>query len=140
MRPHTTLIRQATITAALLLPAALVQAQGPLDDSFEDNDDCSSAVVAALGLTSSLVVHGAASGTGLDRDDWIIQNVPDGQELTVDVLFAHANGNIDARLHSNANGSGLVAVGSSSNSNEILVRRPERQHCGGDCDVHACSG
>jgi len=119
MRPHTTLIRQATIIAALLLPTALVEAQCPLDDSFEDNDDCASAVIAPLGLTSGLVVHGAAST--LDRDFWIIQNVPDGHELIIDVLFAHANGNIDARLYSNSNCSGLVAVGSSSTSNENLA-------------------
>jgi hypothetical protein len=119
MRAQPTLIRRITIIAALLLTTALVQAQCPLDDSFEDNDDCASAVVAPLGLTSGLVVQGAAST--LDRDYWIIQNVPDGHELFVDVLFAHTNGNIDARLYSNANCSGLVAVGSSSTSNENLT-------------------
>ena len=118
MRPHPTLIRQATIIAALLLPTALVQAQCPADDAFEDNDLCGSAVVAPLGVTSGLVVFGQA--VGLDRDFWIIQNVPDGNELLVDVLFAHANGNIDARLYSDPTCSALVSVGSSSNSNEHL--------------------
>ncbi len=106
--------------AAALLNAAPALAQCPADDLFEDNDDCASAAVAPLGLTSGLVVQGAANATGLDNDYWVIQGVPAGQILTVDVLFTDAVGDIDVTLYDDAACS-VYADGSASTTDNEQV-------------------
>ena len=96
----TSSLRPSALVLAAVLGSTTAFAQCPLDDSFEENDDCAGAVVAPLGLTSGLVLKGAANVGGLDEDYWLIQGVPAGQIVTVDVLFADAAGDIDLRLFS----------------------------------------
>ena len=100
MRPFDTLAKSGMAVAAAALLAGSTWAQCPNDDTFEDNDDCSTASVAPAGLTGSLAVHGSSNvTTGSDDDFWVIQAVPAGEILTVDVLFIDATGDIDLRLY-----------------------------------------
>jgi hypothetical protein len=65
-----------------------------VDDVLEDNDSCGSGALVALSsfTTPNLVV------TGCDEDYYVARLQGAGIELQVDVLFAHAQGDIDLEL------------------------------------------
>jgi len=63
------------------------------DDAMEPNDDCSQAIALAPGTDTDLVVFKNVS------DDFFTIDVPDGGDLTVDVLFLTAPGDIDCYLY-----------------------------------------
>jgi len=113
----------AMAVAAAVLLAGSTWAQCPNDDSFEDNDDCATANVASTGLTAGLAVHGTSNvTTGSDDDFWIIQAVPAGELLTVDVLFADVTGDIDLRLYDDPACSNSVdGAGSVSDNEQVSV-------------------
>jgi hypothetical protein len=96
----TSAIRPSALLLAAVLGSTPAFAQCPLDDSFEDNDDCATASIAPVGLTSGLVLQGAANVNGVDEDYWLIQGVPAGQIVSVDVFFVDATGDIDLRIFS----------------------------------------
>ncbi len=64
------------------------------DDSFEENDTCATAAPIAPGMYSNLFVR----KDGVDNDFYAIV-VPAGATINCDVLFTHANGDIDAALY-----------------------------------------
>jgi hypothetical protein len=59
-------------------------------DEFEDNDECGDAVLMGPGTYGGLTVSRG------DIDAYRVL-VPSGETVTVDLLFSHAQGNIDAR-------------------------------------------
>ncbi|MCA8978405.1 MAG: PPC domain-containing protein [Planctomycetes bacterium] len=122
MRFHSAL-RPSAVVLAALLGSTTAFAQCPLDDSFEDNDDCASASIAPTGLTTGLLLHGAANAGGLDEDYWLIQGVPAGQILTVDLLFVDATGDIDLRLFSDPGtcATQIAYSGSISDNEQVSV-------------------
>ncbi len=61
------------------------------DDSLEDNDSCSTPVAVPEGSTPGLWAAKSDS-------DWYSVNVQPGGTITLDVLFTHANGDIDIAL------------------------------------------
>lgn len=90
------MIRQLALAA--LLPMGLVcftslaTAQVcPGDDVFEPNQSCATAVMLTSGITPALSI------VGTNHDMWGF-TVPAGEDLTIDVFFLHANGNIDVKL------------------------------------------
>ena len=66
------------------------------DDAMEPNDDCSQAIALTTGTYTDLVVFKNVS------DDFFTIDVPDGGDLTVDVLFLTALGDIDCYLYDSA--------------------------------------
>jgi len=64
---------------------------GGSDDSFEPNDTCGGNPNIAVGTHSGLIVKGV-------DDDWYEISVPSGAQLTVNLSFTHANGDIDQQL------------------------------------------
>lgn len=65
-----------------------------VDDSIEDNDTCASGALVAISsfTTPDLVV------TGCDEDYYVARLQSSGIELKVDVLFSHAQGDVDLEL------------------------------------------
>lgn len=65
-----------------------------VDDGLEDNDTCNSGALVALSsfTTPNLVV------TGCDEDYYVARLQGTGIELQVDLLFAHAEGDVDLEL------------------------------------------
>ena len=72
------------------------------DDSFEDNDDCSTAVSMSDGLYPGLFVSKADS-------DFYEVSVPDLGVLTVNLFFSTATADIDVYLYDNLVGCGDLA-------------------------------
>ncbi len=107
--------------AAAACLTSTVRAQCPADDTYEDNDVCGTFSIAPTGLTTGLVLHGAANITGLDDDFWVIQGVPTGQQLTVDALFSHAGGDIDITIYDDAACSIYLDGSASVSDNEQAV-------------------
>ncbi len=66
-------------------------AQCPGDDIHEPNQSCATAVALTAGTTSGLAILGD------DHDMWAF-TVPPGEDLEIDVLFLHPNGNIEVKL------------------------------------------
>ena len=60
----------------------------PVDDSFEQNDDCVNAAALGAGATTGLI-------TFQGDDDYYRVTVPAGNILTVDALFTHVSGTGD---------------------------------------------
>ncbi len=89
------------------------------DDTFEDNDDCGTAAVLPSGSTTGLRIFGAASA--IDDDYYVIQGVPTGMILTVDVLFIDANGDIDCNLYDDPACSNQVDGGFTTSDNEQVT-------------------
>lgn len=87
------------ISLSIAAPAA---AQCPLEDAFEPNDfSCVGGALLAPtsfpAVYSGLTIHGLQSPTGFDYD-WYRIEVPSGEVLVVDILFSHANANLDLYL------------------------------------------
>ncbi|MEZ6015124.1 MAG: M12 family metallo-peptidase [Planctomycetota bacterium] len=82
-------------------------------DALEPNDTCGTARPLAQGLVTGL----EAANDNLDH---YRITVPAGGSVVVDVLFAHANGDIDARLY-NASCNTVLNSSTSSTDNEQLV-------------------
>jgi hypothetical protein len=82
-------------------------------DALEPNNTCATARSVAPGLFVNLE---AANG---DLDHYRI-TVPPNRQVTVDVLFTHANGDVDARLFAAGCGN-LLASSTSSTNDEHLV-------------------
>lgn len=61
------------------------------DDNFEENDDIASATPIGLGATNGLVQDVDA--------DFFAYTIPDGQNLRIDALFAHAVSDLDMYLY-----------------------------------------
>ncbi len=83
------------------------------DDALEDNDTCATARSVAPGTYSSLVVK------RLD-EDWYVLQVPNGGQLSVNMTFTHANGNINASIQSACGGAVLVNRTGTTN-NEVFT-------------------
>ncbi|MCA8942928.1 MAG: FG-GAP repeat protein, partial [Planctomycetes bacterium] len=84
------------------------------DDSLEDNDSCSTPVIAPLGVSTDLRLFGQDAAGGLDEDYYLVQ-VPNGFELEVDLEFVHVFGDIDLYAYS-------VASGACHDETNYLVR------------------
>jgi hypothetical protein len=93
-----------------LAPTAMPQCGDP--DIFEDNDTCETAtytMVGAVGLT--VKTHDS---------DWFRLPVPPKGKIVVDVLFSHAQANVDARLWDMCDGT-KIADGNTVDDDEHLV-------------------
>ena len=108
------------VTAGALL-VGNVTGQCPADDTYEDNDLCGIFSIAPAGLTTGLVIHGQANVGGIDDDYWVIQNVPTGQQVTVDALFSHAGGDVDITIYDDAACSIYLAGSASVSDNEQVA-------------------
>ena len=90
---------------------------GATDDGLEDNDDCASALSGVTGTFPGLFV----SKTDYD---YYAYTLADGDTITVDALFSHADGDVDIILYdANACGGGLgtgLVQSSSVTDNESL--------------------
>jgi hypothetical protein len=106
-------------TVALLASSTVAAQTCPLDDGFEDNDDCTTTAVLTAGTHSALALKGAAFATGLDAD-YFQFTVPTGQQLTVDAIFSHAGGDIDLLLYEGLNCATLTSIGGSATDNESV--------------------
>jgi hypothetical protein len=91
---------------------ATSMAAGP-DDALEDNDTCATSRVVAPGTYSSLVVK------RLD-EDWYALQVPNGGQLSMNMTFTHANGNINVSLQSACGGTVLLNRTGTTN-NEVFT-------------------
>ena len=83
-----------------------------VDDGFEDNDSCQTATVLADGTYPGLVAAKRA-----DDPDWFNFLVPPGNTIALDVLFAHADGDVDVVLYGDCAGTQLD-VGDSASDDE----------------------
>ena len=83
------------------------------DDALEDNDTCATARTVAPGTYSSLVVK------RLD-EDWYVLQVPNGGQLSMNMTFTHANGNINLSLQSACGGPILLNRAGLAN-NEVFT-------------------
>lgn len=118
----TTLAGRSTIAAFALFGASTLAtaAQCPgTDDAFEDNDDCASAVALPVGLTQGLYTETRAG----DHDYYTFQ-VAAGEIATIDVLFAHAQGNVDVMVQG-PGCAGVLGIGFSQTDDErVEVANP----------------
>ncbi len=93
--------------------------EGPADrrcpDLYENNDNQNTPSPLPTGLTDSLLICWENGNS--DQDHYSIF-VPAGATVTIDVLFTHANGNINAKLY---NGAAEVSDGASTDDNEQLT-------------------
>ncbi|MEZ6005127.1 MAG: hypothetical protein R3F33_13165 [Planctomycetota bacterium] len=91
------------------------------DDTLEENDDCSTATALSDGTYTNLFVSKA------DPDHYAVC-IPDGATISLDVLFTHALGDVDAFLWDSTdpncgggiNGGTYLALGFSASDNELL--------------------
>lgn len=94
---------------------------GPADrvcpDEFENNDTFVTAKALPLGLTENLQL---CNGNPTDPDYYSVF-VPSGATLDVEVLFAHTNGDINARLYRQNSSSTVVNSSTSQTDNEELT-------------------
>jgi len=86
-----------------------------IDDGLEDNDDCASGTLVAIQTftTPGLVV------TECDEDFFVARLQTSGIEIRVDLLFDHANGDIDLELW-DLGCTTLLASSTSTDNNESL--------------------
>jgi hypothetical protein len=82
-------------------------------DSLEPNDTCATARPLGSGFHAGLE---AAN----DNQDHYRVTVPAGATLTLDVLFVHANGDIDARLYNVSCGTQLAASTSTDDDEQLV--------------------
>ncbi|MCP3982466.1 MAG: hypothetical protein GY716_24450, partial [bacterium] len=95
-------------------PTSSAQCPG-MDDTFEDNDTCATAVPIPLGLTTGLYTEKQI----LDPDNYTFQ-VPAGEILTIDCLFSRATGDINVAVRL-ADCAGIMWFGFSQDDNETVV-------------------
>ena len=82
---------------------AAAQAQCGTADTYEDNDDCLSAVVLTPGTYTGLTCQGPADPGGDDRDFYRV-TVPAGEQIAVDVLHTwSATEDIDSYIYDASN-------------------------------------
>jgi len=108
-----------TATVALLASGPVAGQTCPGDDGFEDNDDCAATATLTAGTHSALAVKGVANAGGIDADYYQI-TVPTGQQLTIDAIFTHANGDIDLLLYEGLNCAALTSIGGSATDDESV--------------------
>ena len=86
-----------------------------IDDMFEDNDSCSTGALVSLDsfTTPGLVV------TGCDEDYFVARLQTAGIELQVDVLFSHAQGDVDIEIW-NLGCTTLLASSTKTDDNESV--------------------
>lgn len=82
-------------------------------DALEPNNTCATARPLPQGLQVGLEAANA-------DPDYYRVNVPAGATLTLDVLFLHANGDIDARLFNASCGTQLAASTSTDNDEQLI--------------------
>ena len=88
------------------------------DDSFEDNDDSSTAAAVTPGSYGPLIVCDA------DPDDYFAINVPAGHTLHARLTFSHSGGDIDlALLDSNGTEIASSATDSHGEATEMTVAK-----------------
>lgn len=96
--------------------------EGPEDrlcpDEYENNDSLTSAKPLPLGTTDNLLV--CWEGPANQDNDYYSVFVPAGATLTVDVLFSHADGDLNARLYRSTNTT-PVASSLTTTDNETLT-------------------
>jgi len=111
----------ATVTAsptgtATATPSATPTPTQPstcVDDHFEDNDSCTTARSVTSGTYPNLQICPG-------DDDWYALSLQTGDDLTVDLLFSHALGDIDAYLYE-PTCTGIPALSTTSTDNEKIV-------------------
>ncbi len=89
------------------------------DDTLEPNDSCAAAASIGNGSWSNLVVKRYGTG-GVQGEDWYALSVNSGAQLTVQLTFTDAYGDINAQLY-NACGGSVVASATSTTNNETLT-------------------
>jgi len=107
----------ATPTASATATPTPTQPASCVDDRLEDNDGCSTARRVTPGAYPNLKICAG-------DEDWYAVSLQDGDYLTVDLLFTHALGDIDAALLDPACSS-VLYPGASSDDNEILLKRAD---------------
>ena len=102
-----------------LLVSGVASAQVcPADDAFEPNDDCATATPITVGATGPCAM---AAGTNTSYvGDFYSISVANGDVVTFDVLFLHANGDIDLRLFDDAACTNQIAGAGSVSDNENM--------------------
>ena len=91
----------------------VVEAPPPcLDDSFEENDTDAAAAGVGIGVEAGLM----ACPTD---DDWYVIDLLPGDTLTVDLTFAHAEGDVDLELFDDPTASRVVWSTSSTDNESI---------------------
>lgn len=95
---------------------------GPEDrvcpDQFEQNDSFNDASPIPNGFTEDLLL--CWQGGGLNDRDWYSLTVPGGATVTVDLLFSHSEGDIDATLYRETPSS-PVSTGLTTDDDEQLT-------------------
>ncbi|MEE2828415.1 MAG: hypothetical protein VX498_04435, partial [Myxococcota bacterium] len=85
------------------------------DDSFEENDTVGAAVTVSDGFSAAL---NSCPGD----EDWFAVDIPPGYELSCELLFSNAEGDIDAFLYDSSGT--LVWNNNTTNSDESLQFEP----------------
>ena len=86
--------------AALLISGVASAQVCPGDDAFEPNDDCVSATPLSTGALGNLAMIAGTNASNVP--DYYSYTMANGEAIVIDVLFLHANGDIDLRLYSDA--------------------------------------
>ena len=95
------------------------------EDSNEENDDCVVATPAPEGTI-------AAQATFLADPDWFRVDLTDGETLTADLLFTHANGDLDMRLWDGCPGTEIDSSETVSDNEQIVYTN----NSGGSASVY----
>jgi hypothetical protein len=88
---------------------------GYQDDAFEDDDTCSASALVGNGTYLGLLVR------KIDPD-WYEIPVPDTATMQIDVLFTHANGDIDIFLYQVCGGTAVAQSGSATDNEQIIYQ------------------
>jgi len=68
------------------------------DDAYEDNDICTNSSVITAGTHTGFAVFGQGHLNGEDKDYYVVQGLPPGQIITIDVAYTQAQGDIGLGL------------------------------------------
>ncbi|MCA8980036.1 MAG: PPC domain-containing protein [Planctomycetes bacterium] len=68
------------------------------DDAYEDNDICTTPALITPGTHTGFVVFGAGHLGGEDKDYYVVQGLPAGEIITIDVAYSQAQGDIGLGL------------------------------------------
>ena len=114
-----TLSPTATATPTLSPTPTVTATRHPecTDDTYEDNDSCAAAQPVLPGTYSNLRVcpHDV---------DWFSFQLNRGHTLTIDLLFSHAQGDVDIVLHDTDCTTELVPSTSSSDNEQVVYTAP----------------